>query len=782
VPTRARIDGLDGLRAFAVVAVLLYHADVRWARGGFIGVDIFFVLSGYLVTSIVLEGFRKTGGLGFRRFWSSRLRRLAPAQLAMIVATTVGLAVLHSDELAGLRGQVLAALTGTTNWYLIATEGSYFEQLGRPAILRHLWSLAVEIQFYLVFPPLLVLALRRWGVRLDRIVVALLVAIVASTILLAVLYTPGEDPTRAYFDTFARLAAPLTGAVLALVWRPRSLERGPAASLGPAVSVAGGIALAGLLWLVHVADDRSPAMYRGGFLLTALLAGVVVAAIVHPGGVLGRRSALASPVLVAVGLRSYGLYLWHWPVFVLLRPGIDVSWSWGVTFVVRMVLTFALTEACYRLVERPWHLRAPDASLAGIRRRLLQPRGVPTGPRLAALGSVAMAFAAVVILAVPHEANDDIADSLAAGQAALAAADSSLAVGPDGEAVTTTTEVGDPLPADDGRLTLVGDSVMLGAAPTLLATFGDTATIDAEVGRQATDLAPVIRQLGAEGRLASTVVVQVGINGTVTEDDLRAVADAAGGRRLLVINARVPRSWEAGNNALVASVVPELPNASVIDWYTASGPHGDWFLDDTRRVRPSDRRGGRAGEGRGLTGPGPEAGPVDPTDTGASAAHVVLIGLMGAGKTTVGRALAARRGRSFVDGDEQLAARTGRSARELWDAEGEAAVRAAERAVLLDALAGPGPDVIAAAAGTIEDAEVRAALGAADVQVVWLRVRPATAAARVGAGDHRPLIDADPGALLERQASGRAPLFAAVADVVLDVEGLAPAELAAMVP
>lgn len=593
--TRPRIDGLDGLRAFAVVAVLLYHADVTWARGGFIGVDVFFVLSGYLVTSIVLEGYRKTGGLGFRRFWASRLRRLAPAQLAMIVATTVALAVLHSDELAGLRGQVIAALTGTTNWYLIVTEGSYFEQLGRPAILRHLWSLAVEVQFYLVFPPLLVLALRRWGARLDRIVIALLVAIACSTILLALLYTPGEDPTRAYFDTFARLAAPLTGAVLALIWRPRSLERGPAASLGPASSAAGGVALLGLLWLVHVADDRSPAMYRGGFLLTALLAGVVVAGIVHPGGVLGGRRVLASPLLVAIGLRSYGLYLWHWPVFVLLRPGIDVSWSWGVTFVVRMALTFALTEVCYRMVERPWHLRAPDASLAGIRRRLLQPRGVATGPRLAALGSVAMVFASVVILAVPHEANDEIADSIAAGQAALEAADGSLAVGGD-DATTTTTEAGDPLPPDDGRLTLVGDSVMLGAAPTLLATFGDTATIDAEVGRQAADLAPVLRQLGLEGRLASTVVVQVGINGTVTEDDLRAIADAVGGRRLLVINARVPRSWEAGNNALVASVVPDLPNAAVVDWYTASGPHGDWFLDD--KVHLTDQ--GRAGYARAI--------------------------------------------------------------------------------------------------------------------------------------------------------------------------------------
>ncbi|MEZ5179105.1 MAG: acyltransferase [Acidimicrobiales bacterium] len=415
VPTRrprTRIDGLDGLRALAVVAVLLYHADVPWARGGFVGVDVFFVLSGYLVTSIVVEGFARTGTLGFSRFWSGRLRRLAPAQLALIVAVTVTLAIWHPSELAGLRGQVIAALTGTTNWYLIATNGSYFEQLGRPPVLRHLWSLAVELQFYLAFPPVLVLALKRVGGHVERIVVGLLVAILASTIYLAVLFDPGADPTRAYFDTFARLAAPLTGAVLALLWRPRALSRGPVADLGPRVAMLGAGSLLGLLWIMHAAGDRSALMYRGGFLLTALLSAGVVAAIVHPGGVLGGRNALGNPALVAVGVRSYGLYLWHWPVYVLIRPRIDVGWSWGTTFVVRILITVALTELCYRFVERPWHLRAPDASFAGIRRRLLQPSGIRTGPRLATLGGAVLSLATVVILIVPHQRNDAIADSL----------------------------------------------------------------------------------------------------------------------------------------------------------------------------------------------------------------------------------------------------------------------------------------------------------------------------------------------------------------------------------
>jgi peptidoglycan/LPS O-acetylase OafA/YrhL len=504
--------------------------------------------------------------------------------LALFVWVTLTVAVLHSDELADLRGQIVAALAGVTNWYLIATDGSYFEQLGRPPLLRHLWSLAVELQFYLLFPPLFVLALRRTGARMDRLVMGLGAAIVASTVYMAVLYDPGTDPTRAYFDTFARLAAPLTGAVLALLWRPASLARGPAANAGARVSAAGIGGLVVVLWFMHAADDRGALMYRGGFLVVALASAVVVAAAVHPGAVFGR--VLAHPVLVAIGLRSYGLYLWHWPVFMLLRPRIDVSWSWGVTFVVRIVITVVLTELCYRYVERPWHLRAPDASFAGIRRRLFQPSGIPTGPRLAALGGTLLTVVSVVILALPHPANDDIAESLEAGQAALEQASRAPAQTPvtslaPGQTTTTTTAPdGGRLLPDDGRVTMVGDSVMLGAAPDLLAAFGDDGLVDAAVARQADELAPTITQLGKEGRLGSTVVVQVGINGTVSDEDLRSIAEAAAGRRLVVINARVPRPWEQNNNAVVADVVPTLDHASVLDWYRLSDGQRQWYLDD----------------------------------------------------------------------------------------------------------------------------------------------------------------------------------------------------------
>ena len=584
---RARIGGLDGLRAIAVIGVVLYHADIAWFRGGFIGVDIFFVLSGYLVTTIVMDGLEKRGNLGFRRFWAARFRRLEPAQITMMVVITLVVALGFRDLLSTLRAQVIAGLSGTMNWYLIVAKSSYFEQAARPPLFRHLWSLAIELQFYLVWPRVLVALAKRYHDRVSVVVRGLALAIVGSAIYMAILYQPGADPSRPYFDTFSRLQAPLMGALLAMLWRPKALRRAQVAQHGRQVTVVASLSLVALVWMMHVVNDRDAFMSRGGVLLTALLSAFVIAGLVHPSGDLGGRWALGSPLMVAIGLRSYGLYLWHWPVFVLLRPRIDVGWSPGVVFAVRILITVVLTELCYRLVERPWHTRSADASFAGIRRRLFQPSGVRPAPRFLALGSAFACVLALVIIAVPHQADTAIVDSLTEGEAALAnqpggtlpaGTPSTTVVDGGGSASPTTTFPKNPEPG--GPVTLVGDSVMVGAAPAVIEAFGTRSTIDAKVSRQAGDIPPVIEQLKSVGKLGPTVVVQVGINGTVTEQNLRDIVGATDGRRVLILNARVPRSWESGNNALVDKLVPKLDNAGVIDWYSYSDGRRDWFLPD----------------------------------------------------------------------------------------------------------------------------------------------------------------------------------------------------------
>src|SRR5918992_2342578 len=214
--------GLDGLRALAVIAVLLYHAELSWLPGGFLGVEVFFVISGYLITALLLTEWWQHGRVDLKRFWIRRARRLLPA-LYLLLAVTLAYAVLFlPGEVAGLRGDVIAALGYVTNWYLVLGNESYFEAIGRPSLLKHLWSLAVEEQFYLLWPPVLALGLgvgaTRWRER--RVLLVALAGAAASALLMALLYRPEVDPSRIYFGTDTRATGLLIGAALAFAWTP----------------------------------------------------------------------------------------------------------------------------------------------------------------------------------------------------------------------------------------------------------------------------------------------------------------------------------------------------------------------------------------------------------------------------------------------------------------------------------------------------------------------------------------------------------------------------------
>jgi peptidoglycan/LPS O-acetylase OafA/YrhL len=632
------------LRALAVIAVLLYHADLRWIPGGFLGVDVFFVISGYLITMLLLSEHQRSGAISVRGFYLRRARRLLPALFALLLSVTATVTIFYHEELAQLRGQVVAALTYCTNWYLIFTGNSYFQNLGRPLVLRHLWSLAVEEQFYLLWPLLLALMLRRWRGRLGPIAVAIIAASTASAVWMAVLYHPGRDPSRVYYGTDTRAFTLLLGALLALFWRPSALSHARVGRQhGHLFDFAGLLAVGAILVFFLNAHETSNFLYRGGFLLLAIVSACAIAAVVHPGATF-TRALFGNGVVTWIGVRSYALYLWHWPIYVLTRPRLDWPIAPLPDLAIRLGLTFLAADLSYRFVEVPIRRDGFRVWL----RHLLRTDHVHRGRRPVG-GTIVLASTAVVAvllasLATAKAPLNPIAESLRAGQAAIAGtpaptAPPETATPPTvptlttlatagsgtGHGATTATTVGvtathppatvarttasavkpatlpptHPTPPPTvksaavlqaGPIVAFGDSVMLGAAPALLQTFGPGTVIDAKVGRTLWPVIGIAQLMQAEHRLGSRVLIHLGDNGGLDPDLIaRTMASLKGVARVVWMTVKVPRSWEAGVNATLHAEIPKYPNARLLDW-KALATDPSMFYEDGIHLKPAGAR------------------------------------------------------------------------------------------------------------------------------------------------------------------------------------------------
>jgi len=345
--TQRYMPGLDGLRALAVLAVIAYHLQLGWADGGLLGVGVFFTLSGYLITDLLLYHHEQFGDLGLRNFWLRRARRLLPALFVMLAVVVIWTALFDRSELSSLRGYVLAATFYVSNWFTIATGASYAAQTGLPSPLDHLWSLAVEEQFYLLWPFLLWLGLRFVRGRYRLVGMTLALAAV-STILMAVLYQP-TYPTRVYEGTDTRAAGLLIGAALAMVWPSHHLQANLAISRRRLLDGAGALGLVIIGWLVWQTSLSSSSLYRGEILLLSVATAAVVAAAAHPAGLLGR--ALGVGPLRWLGVRSYGVYLWHYPIIIFTtasftKPGLLLG-------IFQIAATIAVSALSWRFIEDP---------------------------------------------------------------------------------------------------------------------------------------------------------------------------------------------------------------------------------------------------------------------------------------------------------------------------------------------------------------------------------------------------------------------------------------------
>ncbi|UQZ81481.1 O-acetyltransferase OatA [Paenibacillus konkukensis] len=342
--------GLDGLRALAVLVVIVYHLNVKWAPGGLLGVGVFFVLSGYLITDLLASQWRMTGRIDMKDFWLRRARRLLPALLVMLASVCAWLAWTAPARLASLQDEIAAGVLYVSNWWLIFHKVSYFESFGPASPFGHLWSLAVEEQFYL-FWPLLLAALFRIMPYRGKLVGLTVLGAAASAVAMLLIYEPGTDPSRVYYGTDTRAFGLLIGAALAMVWPSKNFKPGLQGATRTMLDLVGAAALAAIGVMVWKTNEYDSFLYPGGLVLLSLAAAVLVAVLAHPASYLGKL--LGSGPFRWLGVRSYGIYLWHYPVIILTQAsvqGTDVS---IVRAALQLAASIALAALSWRLIEEP---------------------------------------------------------------------------------------------------------------------------------------------------------------------------------------------------------------------------------------------------------------------------------------------------------------------------------------------------------------------------------------------------------------------------------------------
>lgn len=596
------LPGLDGVRALAVIGVLLYHADLSWIPGGFLGVDVFFVLSGFLITSLILEEFDRSGRVDFRKFYLGRARRLLPALILVLVVVSLAAALVYQDAARQLASDVVASIFYVNNWWYIAADQSYFEFIGRPPLLKHLWSLAVEEQFYLVWPAIAFLAMRRFA-RKGVFAVAATLAILSTIWMLQLAVANGfpdfADPSRAYFGTDSHSMGLLIGAAMATFWRPGRMRRSLPTGASAIITAIGIAALLAVIWFFVFVGEFTPWLYRGGFLGLALIVATLIAAASHPGVGLGK--AMGTQPWRYIGQRSYGLYLWHWPVFMATRPGLDLPLDGVPLLILRLGLTVGIAELSFRFVEMPirrgviQRYAARIKAASGARRRRL--RLVATAMISATVVSVVAV--ALLLAATTRTAGETVvaADVAAAmGIASGGPTEVSLDDGSEGPAVepsaassggtgtTSPATAGATPPAtptrDTGTVSAIGDSVMLGARSVLKDVIPGT-RVDAAVSRYPGAFIGKLKRYVAGNRLAPIVVLHPGTNGVLPESMMREMLDIlVDSPRVVVVNTNMPRTWREPNNNVMADVVPEYPNAVLADWRAASLDKPEYFASD----------------------------------------------------------------------------------------------------------------------------------------------------------------------------------------------------------
>ena len=565
------IPAIDGLRAIAVIAVMLYHLGLTWIPGGFLGVDLFFVISGYVITRLLLDSIQERGGLDLRDFYMARIRRLLPPLVFMIVVTLIVVGIWAPDTTKKFLTDAPFSIFGGMNWWLVFNQQDYFESSGRPPLLQHTWSLAVEAQFYLLWPLILLLVLKYFGKKVIP-AAALIIAAISGVALMLVSFqldaANSSKVSHIYLGTDTHSIGLFLGAALAVSWIPQNFNLQVTRRAQDFIDGIGVFGFIGILATFALIDESKPTLYRIAFPLAGIFGTAILISIVHPAS----RFAplLRNKVLLWIGERSYAIYLWHWVIFQISRPQVDLDGENWALFSLRILLVLAMADISLRLVELPIRSGAVAYWFGGMKYRT---KAVRRKQKLIVALSIftvlitSATISATAIVRVDRE-NQELAQLLKDADRPI---------------VTPVEDSANP------GLWVTGDSVILGIRHVLEMNH-PIALINARVGRQAPELLEVMLR---DGPLVidSPVVFNIGNNNALTRAQVIAIFEAVKtAPQRIVVNTAVPRPWRDANNELINEIAATYQNTVVVRWDQISEGHPEYFAPDGVHLVPAGAR------------------------------------------------------------------------------------------------------------------------------------------------------------------------------------------------
>lgn len=601
--TSRYITGFDGIRTLAVIGVILYHLLPTQMRGGYLGVPVFFVVSGYLITDLLRQEWDQNGKIKVIDFYVRRMKRLYPGMVVMLGLAAAYITLFQRNLLNNLRGVVVSSLLYYNNWWQINHGLSYFDRFGNESPFTHLWSLAVEGQNYLIW-PLVFIFLMKIGKKRSRVFNVVAGITVFSGILFAVLYTPGADPTRVYYGTDTRLFSIWMGSALAFIWPTTHLKKEIPIKAKRILNLSGIVSLLGLVFAFFLMDDHLTFVYYGGMFLISILATVLVAVTAHPGASLNRL--LTNPLFSYIGKRSYGIYLYQFPVMIFYEAKVgNIGENVLLHTLVELFLILLFSELSYRFIENPLRKFKYKHTVSTVRGWFTKPIFSWKKPWVVP-GTLITMIALVGIISAPTNYVDaqqqQLKDTIAANKKAAEETQKN-ANGDSAQSSTDSSDAADTTEAEQEimtkyalteaqlkkaeslEITAFGDSVMLDATADLQELFPQ-AVVDGDVGRQLYASPDLIKSLKDQGLLRNTVLVGLGTNGSFTEAQFDSFMSEIGDRNVYWVNVRVPtQRWQNEVNRMLEKMADKYDNMTLIDWYDLSNSQESWFYED--RVHPN---------------------------------------------------------------------------------------------------------------------------------------------------------------------------------------------------